>query len=183
MLGIELGTGRTAYRFQHHGGGRRSQSMDQIAQEIQPGAGEELPMRLHHHAYTTDDHKQNNSSTRGCPRLPLVAIWGRETLEAAGSNWARVGWVTAAVASRWQPRSRPRCGRRTVDLLSSMSFLVEQSTQDRIRSRMTESDPAFCPRSWILRFPLCEGSERAVARVHGRSRKGSEIAVEWRPRT
>ena len=56
--------------------------MDQATRENMPNLLQKLPMRLHHYAYTTDDHEQNRQFYEEVLGLPLVAMYvEREFLE------------------------------------------------------------------------------------------------------
>ena len=54
-----------------------------------PNLLRKLPMRLHHHAYTTDDHERNRQFYEDVLGLPLVAMYvEREFLEG---EWVELG--------------------------------------------------------------------------------------------
>jgi catechol 2,3-dioxygenase-like lactoylglutathione lyase family enzyme len=159
--------------------------MDQATRENRPNLLRKLPMRLHHHAYTTDDHEQNRQFYEDVLGLPLVAMYvEREFLEG---EWVELGHAfyglgdgsALAFFNMADPAKQAAMRAKEQSLFVHISFLVDQSTQDEIRSRVTEAgiepfvlDHGFCvslyvkdPNGLLLEFTVDH-------------EKASEIAAE-----
>jgi glyoxylase I family protein len=159
--------------------------MDQTIRENRPNLLRKPPMRLHHHAYTTDDHERNRQFYEDVLGLPLVAMYvEREFLEG---DWVELGHAfyglgdgsALAFFNMADPVKQAAMRAKEQSLFVHISFLVDQSTQDEIKSRVTEAgiepfvlDHGFCvslylkdPNGLLLEFTVDH-------------EKASEIAAE-----
>ena len=163
--------------------------MDQTTRENRPNLLWKLPMRLHHHAYTTDDHERNRQFYEDVLGLPLVAMYvEREFLEG---DWVELGHAfyglgdgsALAFFNMADPVKQAAMRAKEQSIFVHISFLVEQSTQDEIRSRVTAAgiepfvlDHGFCvslyvkdPNGLLLEFTVD-------------TRRLRRLPMKWRPR-
>jgi glyoxylase I family protein len=159
---------------------KESKSMDQATRENMPNLLQKLPMRLHHYAYTTDDHEQNRQFYEEVLGLPLVAMYvEREFLEG---DWVELGHAfyglgdgsALAFFNMADPAKQAAVRAKEQSLFVHISFLVDQSTQDEIKSRLKAAgiepfvlDHGFCvslyvkdPNGLMLEFTV--GHENAT---------------------
>ena len=116
-----------------------------------------LPKRLHHHAYTTDDHERNRQFYEDVLGLPLVAMYVER--ELIHGEWVELGhafyglgdgsaltffhFADPEKGAAWRAKDQP--------LFVHIALLVEPSTQSEIRARLT--DAGFEP--FILEHGIC----------------------------
>jgi glyoxylase I family protein len=131
--------------------------MDQMESANRTNLLKKLPMRLHHHAYTTDDHERNRQFYEDILGLPLVAMYvEREFIEGV---WVELGHAfyamgdgsTLAFFNFADPEKQAAWRAKEQSLFVHISFLVEQSTQDEIKARLT--DAGFAP--FVLEHGFC----------------------------
>lgn len=101
-----------------------------------------LPQRLHHHAYTTDDHEKTRQFYEDVIGLPLVAAYienehlDGEWVELAhafygigdGGALAFFNFADPEKQQLWRAKDQP--------LFVHLALKVEQSTQDEIKERL-----------------------------------------------
>jgi glyoxylase I family protein len=118
--------------------------MNQLATGKAAKPLKKLPMRLHHHAYTTDDHEKTRHFYEDILGLPL-AVMNIER-EFLGDEWVDLGHAVyelgdgSALAffsfadldkqAAWKAKQR--------SLFIHISLLVERSTQNEIERRLTD---------------------------------------------
>jgi len=131
--------------------------MNQLARVKAAKPLKKLPMRLHHHAYTTDDHAKTRYFYEEVLGLPLADIdIERELLDdewvdlghafyelGDGSALAFFNFADTEKQAAWKAKQR--------SIFIHISLLVERSTQDEIESRLT--DAGFRP--FTLRHGFC----------------------------
>jgi glyoxylase I family protein len=159
--------------------------MDQVQSENRPNLLKKLPMRLHHHAYTTDDHERNRQFYEDVLGLPLTAMYvEKEFLEG---QWVELGHAFYAMADGSalaffnfaDPGKQAAWRAKEQSLFVHISFLADQSTQDEIKQRLEGAgfapfvlDHGFCT-SLYVKDPNGLMLEFTVDR-----KNGSEIAAE-----
>jgi glyoxylase I family protein len=184
--------------------------MDQTIRENRPNPLRKLPMRLHHHAYTTDDHERNRQFYEDVLGLPLVAMYvEREQLQG---EWVELGHAfyglgdgsALAFFNLADPAKQAAMRAKEQSLFVHISFLVDQSTQDEIKSRLTGAglapfilDHGFCvslyvkdPNGLMLEFTVdhenaAEIAAEMAATAHGDMRRwmsgDKTVNNRWRP--
>lgn len=124
-----------------------------------------LPLRLHHHAYTTDDHEKNRQFYEDILGLPLRAMWiEREQIDGEdvelGHAFYELGdGSSLAFFNFADPKKQRRWKAKEQSLFIHISLLVEASTQSEIEARLVAADlkpfmmdHGFC-RSLYIRDP------------------------------
>ncbi|HEY4042487.1 MAG TPA: VOC family protein [Rhodopila sp.] len=157
--------------------------MDQATKESGPRPLTKLPMRLHHHAYTTDDHERNRQFYEDVLGLPLTAMYvEREFLEG---EWVELGHAfyslgdgsALAFFNMADPAKQAAMRAKEQSIFVHISFLVDQSTQDDIKSRLTDAglspfvlDHGFCvslyvkdPNGLLLEFTVDHADAAGIA--------------------
>lgn len=169
-----------------------------------------LPLRLHHHAYTTEDHEINRHFYEDILGLPLKAMWiERERIDGEdvdlghafyelgdGSSLAFFNFSDPKKQEAWQAKQQ--------SLFVHISLLVEKSTQDEIAQRLADAEMAsfrmdhgFCqslyirdPNGLMLEFTVDHADARAIYETRAASAHadmqswvsgGREMNNAWRP--
>jgi glyoxylase I family protein len=105
-----------------------------------------LPIRLHHHAYTTGDHEQTRQFYEDVLGLPLVAMYiEREYIDGEwvelghafyglgdGSALAFFNFADPQKQAAWQAKDQSR--------FIHVSLLVDKTTQREIKARLAAAD-------------------------------------------
>lgn len=116
-----------------------------------------LPMRLHHHAYTTDNHERNRRFCEDVLGLPLVAMYVEP--EHIGGEWVELGHAfyglgdggALAFFSFADLEKQAAWRAKDQSIFVHIALLAEQSTQDEIKGRLT--DAGFKP--FVLEHGVC----------------------------
>jgi catechol 2,3-dioxygenase-like lactoylglutathione lyase family enzyme len=144
-----------------------------------------LPLRLHHHAFTTDDHEENRRFYEDILGLPLVAMWiEHEVIDgehvdlghafyglADGSALAFFQFADARKQALWKAREQ--------SLFVHLSLLVERATQLDIEARLANAglhsfrmNHGFCdslyvkdPNGLTLEFTVDHPDAQNIART------------------
>jgi glyoxylase I family protein len=101
-----------------------------------------LPLRLHHHAHTTDDHEENRKFYEDVLGLPLKAMWiereriDGEYVELGHAFYALGDGSFLAFFNFTDPEKQRAWKAREQSLFVHISLLVEPSTQKEIESRL-----------------------------------------------
>jgi glyoxylase I family protein len=142
-----------------------------------------LPMRLHHYAYTTDDHERNRQFYEDVLGLPLKAMYvEREFLEG---EWVELGHAFYEMADGSalaffnfaDPAKQAASRAKQQSLFVHISFKVEKSTQEELRTRLEAAgqapfilDHGFCvslytkdPNGLTLEFTVDHQNAPAIA--------------------
>jgi glyoxylase I family protein len=150
---------------------------------------EKLPLRLHHHAYTTDDHEKNRQFYEDILGLPLRAMWiEREQIDGEdvelghafyelgdGSSLAFFNFADPEKQRLWKAKEQ--------SLFIHISLLVEASTQTEIEARLVAADlkpftmdHGFCrslyirdPNGLMLEFTVDDDGAQAMYEQRARS--------------
>jgi catechol 2,3-dioxygenase-like lactoylglutathione lyase family enzyme len=101
-----------------------------------------LPLRLHHHAYTTDDHELTRRFYEDILGLPLIAMWVER--EHLGGEWVELGHAfyglgdggALAFFNFADPAKQAEWRAKEQSLFIHLSLKVEQSTLDELRERV-----------------------------------------------
>jgi glyoxylase I family protein len=101
-----------------------------------------LPMRLHHHAFTTDNHQQTRHFYEKVLGLPLVAY--EVERERIGDTCVDLGYAfyelgdgsTLAFFTLDNPEKQAAWKEKEQSLFVHISLLVEAATQDEIEQRL-----------------------------------------------
>ncbi len=101
-----------------------------------------LPMRLHHHAFTTDDHQRTRHFYENILGIPLVAY--EVEREQSGENAVEPGYAfyelgdgsTLAFFTFDDPEKQAAWKEKEQSLFVHISLLVEVSTQEEIEQRL-----------------------------------------------
>jgi glyoxylase I family protein len=104
-----------------------------------------LPMRLHHHAFTTDNHHQTRHFYEKVLGLPLVAY--EVERERIGDTCVDLGYAfyelgdgsTLAFFTFDDPEKQAAWKEKEQSLFVHISLLVEGTTQDEIEQRLTKA--------------------------------------------
>jgi glyoxylase I family protein len=104
-----------------------------------------LPMRLHHHAFTTDNHQQTRHFYEKVLGLPLVAY--EVESERIGDTCVDLGYAfyelgdgsTLAFFTFDDPGKQAAWKEKEQSLFVHISLLVEGATQDEIEQRLTKA--------------------------------------------
>ncbi|CAB3750126.1 VOC family protein [Paraburkholderia humisilvae] len=104
-----------------------------------------LPMRLHHHAFTTDNHQQTRHFYEKILGLPLVAY--EVERERIGDTYVDIGYAfyelgdgsTLAFFTFDDPEKQATWKEKEQSLFVHISLLVEAATQDEIEQRLTKA--------------------------------------------
>jgi glyoxylase I family protein len=133
-----------------------------------------LPLRLHHHAYTTDDHEENRKFYEDVLGLPLKAMWiERERIDGEdvdlGHAFYALGDGSFLAFFNFSNPEKQRAWRaKEQSLFVHISLLVEPTTQTEIKNRLLAAgmkpftmDHGFChslyikdPNGLILEFTV-----------------------------
>ncbi|MFF0738820.1 VOC family protein [Streptomyces sp. NPDC004111] len=108
-----------------------------------------LPLRLHHHAWITDDQEANRRFYEDVIGLPLVATWTEQEVMAGtvrSYSHALYGLADGSALAFFQfadPKDQEefRTGINSTPL-RHIAFKVEAETQDAIRERIAAADYA-----------------------------------------
>ena len=100
------------------------------------------PFRMHHHAYTTDDHEATRHFYEDIIGLPLVAMWIEK--EHLGGEWIELGHAFyrlgdggyLAFFNFADPKKQEEFRAKRQPLFIHLSLAVEQTTQDEIAARL-----------------------------------------------
>jgi catechol 2,3-dioxygenase-like lactoylglutathione lyase family enzyme len=104
-----------------------------------------LPMRLHHHAFTTDNHQRTRHFYEKILGLPLVAY--EVECERIGDDWVDLGYAfyelgdgsTLAFFTFDDPEKQAAWKEKEQSLFVHISLLVEASTQEEIEQRLMKA--------------------------------------------
>lgn len=169
-----------------------------------------LPLRLHHHAFTTDDHERNRRFYEDILGLPLVAMWiEHEVIDGEhvdlghafygledGSALAFFHFADPLKQAQWKAREQ--------SLFVHLSLLVEPETQRQIEARLSEAgldsfrmNHGFCeslyvkdPNGLTLEFTVDHPDAQNIAKLMAENahedlrrwvRGGRESNNRWRP--
>jgi glyoxylase I family protein len=133
-------------------------SMNRMISEHRPKLLKKQPMRMHHHAYTTDDHERNRQFYEGVLGLPLTAMYvERELIQG---EWVELGHAfygigdgsALAFFNVADPVKQAAWRAKEQSLFVHISFLVDQSTQGEIDARLQAAGFA----SFILPHGFCK---------------------------
>ena len=139
----------------------------------------ELPLRLHHHAYAVKDQEANRQFIEDILGIPLVATWcertfrpevGREvdychTFYEVGDGGA-LAFFQFADEDAWQ---KNRAILQDVGGSWHVAFKVTQTTFDELMQRVTKARRARAQdRSRLLPVDVFENARRAAAGIHRR---------------
>jgi catechol 2,3-dioxygenase-like lactoylglutathione lyase family enzyme len=119
--------------------------MNQLTTDKAAKPLKKLPMRLHHHAYTTDNHERTRHFYEDVVGLPL-AIMHLER-ELIRGEWVDLGHAfyelgdgsTLAFFSFADPEKQAAWKAKECSLFIHISLLVERSTQNEIERRLTDA--------------------------------------------
>ncbi|HWM70884.1 MAG TPA: VOC family protein [Steroidobacteraceae bacterium] len=100
------------------------------------------PIRMHHHAYTTDDHEATRHFYEDIIGLPLVAMWVEK--EHLGGEWVELGHAfyrlgdgsALAFFNFADPKKQEDYRAKRQPLFVHLSLAVEQQTQDELQARL-----------------------------------------------
>jgi len=101
-----------------------------------------LPLRLHHHAYTTDNHETTRHFYEDILGLPLMAMYterehvGDELIELGHAFYGLGDGSALAFFNFADPVKQREWRAKEQSLFIHISLKVEQSTQDEIRERI-----------------------------------------------
>jgi short-subunit dehydrogenase/catechol 2,3-dioxygenase-like lactoylglutathione lyase family enzyme len=101
-----------------------------------------LPLRLHHHAYTTDNHETTRHFYEDILGLPLRAMYterehiGNELIELGHAFYGLGDGSALAFFNFADPVKQREWRAKEQSLFIHISLKVEQSTQDEIRERV-----------------------------------------------
>lgn len=154
-----------------------------------------LPLRLHHHAYTTDDHEANRRFYEDIVGLPLVAMYIER--ENIGGTWVELGHAFYGLADggalaffNFADPERQRAYRaRSQSQFSHLSLAVDDETQEEIRSRVEKAgvrhsfiDHGYCrslyftdPNGLLLEFTV---DPPHAADIHAEMRRTAHADLE-----
>jgi catechol 2,3-dioxygenase-like lactoylglutathione lyase family enzyme len=101
-----------------------------------------LPMRLHLHAYTTDDHESTRHFYEDIIGLPLIAMYVER--EHLGGEWVELGHAfygledgsALAFFNFADPNKQEEFRAKPPSLLVQHYLSVDQATQDEIQNRI-----------------------------------------------
>ncbi|MFC0400704.1 VOC family protein [Paraburkholderia rhizosphaerae] len=104
-----------------------------------------LPMRLHHHAFTTDNHQRTRHFYEHVLGLPLVAY--EVERERIGDTCVDLGYAfyelgdgsTLAFFTFDDPEKQAAWKEKEQSLFVHISLLVEAATQDEVEQRLTRA--------------------------------------------
>ena len=116
-----------------------------------------LPMRLHHHAYTTDDHETTRHFYERILGLPLAAF--EVERERRDNGWVDLGYAfyelgdgsTLAFFTFDDPKKQSVWKARAQSLFVHISLLVDGATQDEIEERLIKAGHE----PFVLRHGFC----------------------------
>lgn len=103
------------------------------------------PIRMHHHAYTTDDHEATRHFYEDIVGLPLVAMWIEK--EHLGGEWVELGHAfyglgdgsVLAFFNFADPKQQEEYRAKRQSLFIHLSLAVDQATQDEIAARLVSA--------------------------------------------
>ncbi|HVJ53267.1 MAG TPA: VOC family protein [Aliidongia sp.] len=142
-----------------------------------------LPMRLHHNAYTTDDHERNRQFYEDVLGLPLVAMFVEhemfegEMVELGHAFYGIGDGGALAFFNFADPQKQAAYRAKDQPLTAHIALQVEQSTQDEIKTRLATAgidsfvlDHGFCtslyvkdPNGLALEFTVDRPDADAIA--------------------
>jgi glyoxylase I family protein len=104
-----------------------------------------LPMRMHHHAYTTENHEVTRKFYEDVIGLPLVAMYVER--EHLGGEWVELGHAFYGLADGSalaffnfaDPKKQAEWRAKTQSIFVHLSMLVDRETQLAIRQRSEEA--------------------------------------------
>jgi glyoxylase I family protein len=119
--------------------------MNQLVKDKAARPLKKLPMRLHHHAFTTDDHPRTRHFYEKILGLPLVAY--EVERERIGEQCVDLGYAfyelgdgsTLAFFTFDDPEKQAAWKEKEQSLFVHISLLVEAATQDEIEQRLTKA--------------------------------------------
>lgn len=106
----------------------------------------QLPLRLHHHAYTTDDHEINRRFYEDVLGLPLKAMWieheviDGEDVDLGHAFYGLRDGSSLAFFNFSDPEKQRQWKAKEQSLFIHISLLVEASTQNEIEQRLIAAD-------------------------------------------
>lgn len=109
----------------------------------------DLPLRLHHHAYTTDDHEKTRYFYETILGIPLAAMFiereciGGESVEFGHAFYELGDGGMLAFFSFTDPVKQAEWSAREQTLFVHLALLVKKSTQEEIAARLGEADIKF----------------------------------------
>jgi glyoxylase I family protein len=103
---------------------------------------ESPPIRMHHHAYTTEDHEATRHFYEDIVGLPLVAMWVEK--EHLGGEWMELGHAfyrlgdgsALAFFNFADPKHQQEYRAKRQPLFVHLSLAVEKKTQEEIAARI-----------------------------------------------
>jgi glyoxylase I family protein len=130
--------------------------------ERRPNLLEQLPLRLHHHAYVVKDHEANRQFFEDVLGIPLIATWCEKTFQpnvgreiefchtffamADGSALAFFQFADPAVYAKCIAEKPPEIG-----FFDHIAFKVDDATYDELKRRLAaaaleyrERDHGYC---------------------------------------
>ncbi|MEZ2311644.1 VOC family protein [Paraburkholderia sp. RCC_158] len=169
-----------------------------------------LPLRLHHHAFTTDDHEANRQFYEDILGLPLVAMWiedeviDGEHVELGHAFYGLADGSALAFFHFADPQKQALWKAREQSLFIHLSLLVEPGTQQQIQKRIADAalhsftmDHGFCkslyvkdPNGLMLEFTVDHPDAQTIAETMAASahedlrrwlRGERKPNNEWRP--
>ncbi len=143
-----------------------------------------LPLRMHHHAYTTDDHEKTRHFYEDILGIPLTATYieremlNGEWIELAHTFYTMGDGSALAFFNFADERKQAEWKAKEQQLAVHISFLVEPATQDEILARIAQAgiesfklEHGYCtslyfqdPNGLRLEFTVDHPEMKAIAR-------------------
>jgi glyoxylase I family protein len=105
-----------------------------------------LPLRLHHHAYTTDDLEATRHFYEDILGIPLIATWiekehlGGEWVELGHSFYGLADGSALAFFNFADPKKQAAWKAKEQSLFVHLALAVSKETQDEIKGRLKKAD-------------------------------------------